>query len=206
MPTNLFYYLITGILLGLNAGISPGPLFTLVISETLQHNLKEGIKAATAPLFTDGPVILIGLLVVSRFSSFDNIIGIISILGFIFLSYYAYKGVTIKKIEIKSKKSGSGSFKKGIITNFLNPSIYTFHLTITIPLILKTDIMNAGLFIAGFMVTLVVSKIILAVTASKSKKLLTGKYYIYTVRILGVILLIFALAILRNGLKLLKVI
>ena len=39
--------------LGLTAGISPGPLLTIVISETLKHGRKEGFKVAVSPLFTD---------------------------------------------------------------------------------------------------------------------------------------------------------
>jgi threonine/homoserine/homoserine lactone efflux protein len=37
-------FLIIGIILGL----SPGPLLALVISETLQHNIRSGIKIAVA--------------------------------------------------------------------------------------------------------------------------------------------------------------
>ncbi len=46
-------YLITGITFGFVAGISPGPLLALVISETIKHNHKEGIKIALSPLLTD---------------------------------------------------------------------------------------------------------------------------------------------------------
>ena len=51
--------LITGIILGLMAGISPGPLLALVISETLKHGKKEGIKIALTPFITDLPAILL---------------------------------------------------------------------------------------------------------------------------------------------------
>ena len=203
------YYLVIGVLLGLNAGVSPGPLFTLVISETIKHNLKEGIKIAMAPLFTDVPVLLLGLIIASRFSYFDSLLGGVSILGFIFLSYYAYKSITTKEIKIKPSKSNSGSLRKGIIMNFFNPHLYAYHLTISTPLIIKSlssSILNPIVFIAGFLATLVGSKILLAVIASKSKRFLTGKFYIYAIRILGIILFVFALMILRNGLKLLKVI
>ncbi|MCD6225405.1 MAG: hypothetical protein J7K32_07820 [Deltaproteobacteria bacterium] len=50
-------FLTAGTILGLSAGLIPGPLLTLVISETLRHNIKAGIKIAVAPLLTDLPII-----------------------------------------------------------------------------------------------------------------------------------------------------
>ncbi len=41
-----FEFLISGIILGLAAGTSPGPLLALVFSETLKYGKKEGIKIA----------------------------------------------------------------------------------------------------------------------------------------------------------------
>jgi len=52
-------FFMTGTLLGLSAGIAPGPLLTLVISETLQKDIKAGIRVALAPMFTDVPIIVI---------------------------------------------------------------------------------------------------------------------------------------------------
>lgn len=54
----IFTFLISGIIFGLSAGISPGPLLALVISETLKFGRKEGIKVAIAPLITDIPISL----------------------------------------------------------------------------------------------------------------------------------------------------
>lgn len=48
-------FLFLGIALGLSAGLSPGPLQAIVISETLLKGKKEGIKVALAPLLTDLP-------------------------------------------------------------------------------------------------------------------------------------------------------
>ena len=53
--------LLTGVIFGLSAGFAPGPLLTLVITQTLKHNIKEGVKVALAPLLTDLPIILAAL-------------------------------------------------------------------------------------------------------------------------------------------------
>ena len=52
----MFSALTAGILLGLSAGFAPGPLLTLVIAQTLKHNVREGIKVALAPLISDFPI------------------------------------------------------------------------------------------------------------------------------------------------------
>ena len=74
--------LITGIILGLYAGFSPGPLLVLVISQTLKHGYKEGVKVAFAPIISDIPIIAVCLLFLSLISSYSLILGIISIIGF----------------------------------------------------------------------------------------------------------------------------
>jgi hypothetical protein len=48
-------YLTKGRLLGLASEFAAGPLLVLVVSETLRHSIKEGIKVSMAPLITDVP-------------------------------------------------------------------------------------------------------------------------------------------------------
>ena len=54
-------FLFIGLLLGLSSGISPGPLLTLVIAETLRYGLGAGIRVAITPFITDLPIILLTL-------------------------------------------------------------------------------------------------------------------------------------------------
>ena len=48
------------LVLGLAAGFAPGPLLVLVISETLQHSTRAGIKVAFAPVITDLAIVFTG--------------------------------------------------------------------------------------------------------------------------------------------------
>ena len=89
-------YLVLGAFLGLAAGISPGPLLAITISETLQHGKWEGIKVAISPLITDLPIILSVLFILSHLTSYDSIIGIIAFFG---ASYLIYSGVESLKIR-----------------------------------------------------------------------------------------------------------
>ena len=75
---DLFTYIMLGATLGLSAGISPGPLLTLVISESLKHGPGGGIKVALSPLITDLPIILASLLILARLGKSPAAVGIIA--------------------------------------------------------------------------------------------------------------------------------
>ena len=89
----MVYYLTIGILLGLSAGFTPGPLLTLVISETLEHDIKSGIKVSVAPIITDLPIIIITVLIFSQLSSFHHILGIVSLIGACFVLFLGYESM-----------------------------------------------------------------------------------------------------------------
>src|SRR5437867_8115327 len=58
--------LILGISWGFTAGISPGPTMGLVIAQTMRRGWRAGNLVALAPLFTDLPIILLAVFVVSQ--------------------------------------------------------------------------------------------------------------------------------------------
>ena len=99
-------YLITGITLGFAAGISPGPLLVMVITETIKYDKKQGIKMALVPLVSDLPIVLFSVFVVYKISNSNTLLSIIAFLGAIFLIYLAFENIKIKKVdfEIKSQK------------------------------------------------------------------------------------------------------
>ncbi len=110
-------FFITGATLGLVAGITPGPLLTLVITETMKYNRKEGMKIALAPVLSDLPIVTLSLLILAKMSSYDNILGIISFLGSGFLIYMAYETIKIKSTQLNIESTETHSFKKGILAN-----------------------------------------------------------------------------------------
>ena len=199
-----FKYLTMGALLGLTSGISPGPLLTLVLTETLKHNKAAGIKIAISPLFTDLPIVLISLFVFSKLSQFNTVLGLISIVGAVFLVYLGRETITAKQLNVEIPNSGSESFKKGIITNILSPHPYLFWLTIGSPLAVKAydiNLLAVILFFVSFYGLLIASKIGVALVVAHSKSFLKDQSYIWIMRILGVALFIFAIVFLYDGLS-----
>jgi len=200
-------YITTGFLLGLT-GLIPGPLLTLVISETLKHGTKAGIKVASSPLFTDLPIILVTILIMSRLDNTDYILGVIAFGGSIFLIYLACESFSFRVIGPDSNKQDN-IIKKGIIANLLNPSPYIFWFTIGAPTIIKAaneNLLAAILFLLVFYSVLVGSKVVIAVITGKTKNLLSSKYYLYLIRFLGVALFLFALYFIKNGLQYFQII
>ena len=199
-----FKYLTMGALLGLTSGISPGPLLTLVLTETLKHNKAAGIKIAISPLFTDLPIVLVSLFVFSKLSQFNTVLGLISIVGAAFLVYLGRETIKAKQLNIEPPSSGSESLKKGIITNILSPHPYLFWLTVGSPLAVKAFDLSwlaVILFFVSFYGLLITSKIGVALIVARSKSFLKDQSYIWIMRILGVALFIFAIIFLYDGLN-----
>lgn len=193
----------------MSAGFAPGPLLTLVISETLQHDIKSGVKVALAPIITDLPIIILTLFVLSKLSDFHNILGIISLTGGLFILFLGYQSIRTKGVEINLQEIKPKSLTKGVIANALSPHPYLFWFSVGAPTMTKAmlqDIRAPLAFIISFYAFLVGSKIVLAILIGKSKFLLRGNAYILTMRFLGLALCALAIVLFRDGLKLLAII
>jgi len=202
-------FLTTGIILGLSAGFAPGPILALVISETLTHDKRAGIKVALAPIITDLPIIVLTLFVLSKLTGFHTVLGIISLLGGCFILYLGFESIRTKGMTVRLNNDKPKSLQKGIIINFLSPHPYLFWFSVGGPLTIKAmqhDIIAAAAFISSFYVLLIGSKILIAIAVGKSKSFLTDKTYIYTMRLLGTMLVLLALFLFRDGLHLLGII
>ena len=101
------------------------------------------------------------------------------------------------------------SFRKGVVTNALNPHPYVFYMTVGAPIIFKginQNVVSALLFVGAFTFFLVGSKVLLAMVVEKSRLFLKGSVYIWVMRTLGILLIFFSLVLFRDGLKFLGLI
>ncbi len=202
----MLQYLASGTILGLSAGMAPGPILALVITETLKYSIKEGIKVSMVPLITDFPIIVFSLFLVGQVAQFEPLLGGISIAGFLFVMYLAYESFQTTEATIYPREGAPKSMQKGILANLLNPHPYLFWITVGAPIILKaTDISSlaAAAFVGSFYVLLVGSKILLAIIVGKYKTFLSGRIYRYLMGFLGLALGVLALFLLYDGLTLL---
>lgn len=201
--------LTSGLILGISAGLAPGPLLTLVVSETLQHNIGSGIRVALAPLITDLPIILVMLFIVNELSSMQPVLGLISLLGGCFVFYLGYRNIRLKGLQLDLQPRHSKSLLKGILANSLSPHPYLFWFSVGGPIVIKamdTSVLAPYLFVLSFYALLVGSKIVLAVAVGQSKQLLSGSLYLTTIRSLGVLLCLLALFLIFDGFSLLGIV
>lgn len=201
-------YLSLGILLGLSAGFAPGPLLVLVISETLQHGIRSGVKIALAPVITDLPIIAFSVLALAQLSDFENILGIISLSGACFIFYLGIKNLRISGLYFDQDFRPGKSLTKGVVVNFFSPHPYLFWLTVGGPTTIRAFQLNLSAacgFVLAFYLLLVGSKIFLAILVGKSRSFLQGTVYVLSMRLLGVVLIIIGGLLFREGLFMLDI-
>jgi threonine/homoserine/homoserine lactone efflux protein len=100
-----------------------------------------------------------------------------------------------------------GSLKRGIILNLLNPHPYIFWISVGGPMVgkaMRLGISWAILFVLGFYIMLVGSKVVVAIMVETTRTFLGSRAYLYTMKALGIILVIFAYFFMKEGLFLLR--
>ena len=196
-----------GAALGLAAGLSPGPLLALVVSQTVRHGPREGLKVAAAPLITDAPIVLLSVLVISRLES-DAVLGLIALAGGAFVAFLGVENLRTTRLVVDGGERAPRSWRQGATVNALSPHPYIFWATVGAPVLLSaSSIGPAGplAFLLGFYVCLVGSKVAVALAVGASRGTLTGGAYRWVMRALGAVLLVFAALLVREGLVLLGV-
>jgi threonine/homoserine/homoserine lactone efflux protein len=193
-----------GILLGMSAGFSPGPLSALAITETLRHGFVSGLRVALAPLLTDAPIVLVALFILSRLSNSYPILGIVSFVGSAVVLRMALETLRAKSVDNGEGAGAAKSLRKGIVVNVLSPHPYLFWLTVGAPTTLRAADHSAfapWAFIGGFYFCLIGAKVALVLVVNRSRAQLGGRGYLYVMRFLGLLLVVFAIVLFRDGLS-----
>ena len=158
----MWLYLLQGIGYGLAAASQPGPFQTYLISQTLTRGWKRTLPAALAPLVSDGPIILICVLVLSQVPVWMQ--RILYVAGGLFILYLAYGTYDswknfdsrLPSLETRTQQS----ILKAALMNALSPGPYIFWTLVTGPILLRgwrETLVNGIGFLIGFYVTLISS-------------------------------------------------
>ena len=204
MEINLIIALIiAGISLGVIEGIKPGPLLTMVIRETLSGGLRAGIRTAAAPIFTDGPLIIISLFAANWFASNPTILALISILGSIFLMKMGLECFSMNPPTLEDDNYDySTSFRRGILTNLLNPNVYVFWFLIGGPLMASAaekEPLAPIAYAISFLISIILVKTFIAYLFDKSRGNISAKTYKFALTLCGIAMLIFAGGFILQG-------
>jgi len=156
----MWIYLLQGIGYGFAAASQPGPFQTYLISQTLTRGWKRTLPAALAPLLSDGPIILICILVLSQVPDwFQRILYVAGGFFILYLSYGAFNAWRNFDVSLSQPvNSGSQSFLKAVLVNGLSPVPYIYWTLVTGPILVRgwrEATVNGIGFLAGFYATLV---------------------------------------------------
>lgn len=206
MQSEVIASFLSGCVLGATAGFSPGPLLTLVISETLRGGTRAGIRVACAPLVTDLPIITLCVAALATVAGSTAILGAVSLGGAAFILFLAWETWRARPPALGQPPVRSRSLMKGIATNLLSPHPYLFWVAVGAPILVqgwRSGPTAPALFLAGFYIALIGAKIGVAALVGRSRSILGGRAYRMLLRSLAVALAVFAVFFLRDGLLLL---
>lgn len=186
-----------GIALGIIEGIKPGPLLTMVIRESLSKGLKAGMWTAAAPIFTDGPMIIASLLLAGWMATQPPVLFSISLMGALFLTKMGLECFSLEPPNPDTDADASGSFKRGVMTNLLNPNVYMFWFLIGGPLMASAaeqEPLAPILYAFCFLITIILVKASIAWLFVGGGTWLSPRKYRIAMAICGLAMLGFAVS------------
>ena len=199
----------TGLLLGAPSGLAPGPMLLLIISETLRHGKRAGVKVACIPLLTDAPIVLASGLLFTQITNMNTLLGVISIIGSIFLLHIGVKSLLAANSEFLDYTPRPLLLKEIMIANLTNPNPYLFWFTVGAPIMVRSfqHNLSKGLsFLVSFYLGMVGIKLILAIATGESRDFLQGFLYKSTMQLLSLMLICFAIYLMLDGITSLRLI
>lgn len=196
-------FLLAGLSLGFAAGISPGPLLTLVITRTLERGLAAGVRVAMAPLLTDLPIIVLALIFFNALPPMLETA--LTAGGALFVLYLAWEIVRDARharliTNVAEQPAGAAAdLWRGMLVNLLSPHPWLFWITIGGPTLVRA--WNAGwpsalAFLLGFYALLLGGKIGVAAAVAGGRRFLTDAWYRRLLWLAGLLLCLFGVLLL----------
>lgn len=138
MPV-LVDFILKAISIGFSAGVTPGPLQAVFLSLAIKGGWKKALPAAFAPIVSDGPVVLLVLLVLNNLP--ENFLVALQIAGAIFLLYLAWDAFkafrNYQEIKEIQTTNGWGTLLRATVMNLLGPGPWLFWSLINGPNLLR---------------------------------------------------------------------
>jgi threonine/homoserine/homoserine lactone efflux protein len=158
----MIYYLLLGMTYAFAAAIQPGPFQSYLISQTLSNGWRRTLPAACAPLLSDGPIIVLVVILLSHIPGW--FINVLQCAGGVFLFYLALNALKAWRDynteSVIDSSSSRQSVMQAAVVNFLNPGPYLGWSLVMGPLLLKgwrETPVNGIALLAGFYISMIVS-------------------------------------------------
>lgn len=155
----MWLYLVQGIGFGFAAASQPGPFQTYLISQALTRGWQRTLPSALAPLVSDGPIILLCVLVLSQVPAWlQRVLYIAGGCFILYLAYGAFKAWRSFDASAPRPESPVTGLPKAALMNMLSPGPYIFWTLVTGPILVagwrETPANGLG-FLAGFYIAMV---------------------------------------------------
>ena len=169
-------YLIQGIGLGFAGAVQPGPFQAYAIAETLKNGWRRSVWISLAPLISDGPIILLVLLVLSRVPpSLQRSLHIVSGLFLLWLAWGAFSSWRVaRQRQAIPQDPGGTTMVKAVVMNLISPGPYIYWSLVAGPLFLEAfrSAPSRGIgFLFGFYGTLVGTFALIILVFGKARDL-----------------------------------
>lgn len=197
-------YAIPAFIFGLTGGLKPGPLSVYVIHITLTKGEKAGLLASFAPFVSDGPIILLSLLILSQGKQFDLFIAGLSLAGAAYLSFIALRIFSENTKPTKNDNAVPPSFITAVKLNLINPAPYLFWGTAGGAYLARANMRDAGTFIVVMLTTLAITKFGVAKSIKVMGEKFNTGFYTYLLRALALLLIVFAIKLGIDGYQILQ--
>lgn len=198
---------VSGLLLGIYAGMAPGPTMTMVIVQSLKHGEREGLKVAIAPLLTDAPIVLLSVGLLSALERSGRVLAAISVVGAGILAGFALDCFRAPrpKTDIDEDGAPRRSILKGVVANALNPHPYLTWMTVAGPLLIQAwqlGVDHAIVFLVCMYAPMIGLKSAVALSVGAGRGFLLGAVYPWAMRGLGLVLTLFAVRFVLRAVEL----
>ena len=172
----MWIYLLQGVGFGFAAASQIGPFQTFLISQALTRGWKRALPGAFAPFISDGPIILLSVLVLSQLPGWAQ--RGMYVLGGIFVLYLAIGAFkswrSFDETAVHPELSGQQTLFKAAMTNALSPGAYLFWMFVTGPILVQgwreTPVNGLGLLL-GFYTAFISCLILMIVIFGAASRL-----------------------------------
>lgn len=149
-------FFLRGLVLGLPAAVQPGPFQAYLLSQTMKNGWRRTLPAALAPLLSDGPIIILVVLLLTQLPPW--FLRLVQIAGGAFLLYLAWRAwLTFRNRDFTRLPQADSAIQQSVveagIMNALNPNPYIFWGLVAGPVLVQAWRQGPVLgvsFLAGF--------------------------------------------------------
>ena len=107
-------FILSGLALGLPAAAQPGPFQAYLLSQTMKNGWRRTLPAALAPLLSDGPIIILVVLILTRLPPW--FLRGVQLAGGAFILFLAWRAwQTFRHADFAERREADGARQQSLV-------------------------------------------------------------------------------------------